>query len=97
MECIAVWGLRLPTEHRKCHGLIGDYIAAYDFTILITSVGARGNRLQGPRDPSRGYCWHCLIAAPGRAAPASIPADDNPAHACQCAISPIALACLRGS
>ena len=42
MECIAAWGLRLPTEQRKCHGLIGDYIAAYDFAILITSVGTRG-------------------------------------------------------
>ena len=42
MEGIAAWALRLPTEHPKSPGLIGDYIAVYDFAVLITSVGKRG-------------------------------------------------------
>ena len=42
MEGIAAWALRLPTEHPKCPGLIGDYIAVYDFAVLITGFGTRG-------------------------------------------------------
>ena len=42
MEGIAAWALRLPTEHPKCPGRIGDYIAVYDFAVLITSFGRRG-------------------------------------------------------
>ena len=42
MEGIAAWALRLPTGHPKCLGLIGDYIAVYDFAVLITGFGTSG-------------------------------------------------------
>jgi hypothetical protein len=37
---ISAWLLQQPTEHPKWPGLIGDYIVAFDFMVVITSIRA---------------------------------------------------------